>query len=137
MNAVDSKYIIDYLTGQSIRVTPEEEVRQVYERILVEDYGYHKTELGTEVSIPRGTGYYPDKADIVVYSGEGRDSTKDIVGIVEVKGPERTDGIAQLKSYMTATSAIWGLWTNSKDIVYVARESPNDMKILDGHITPV
>ena len=35
---------------------------------------------------------------------------------------------------MTATSAIWGVWTNSKDIAYVARESPNDTKILDDHI---
>ena len=85
MNAVDSKYIKDYATGYSVRVTPEEDVRQVYERILVEDYGYYKTEIDIEVRIPRGTGYYPDKADIVVYSGEGRDPTKDIVGIVEVK----------------------------------------------------
>lgn len=131
MNAVDSKYIKDYATGYSVRVTPEEPVRQQHERILVEDYGYFKTDLDIEVSIPRGTGYFPDKADIVVYSGEGRDPTKDIIGIVEAKRPERTDGIEQLKSYMTATSAIWGYWTNGTDIAYVCRQGT---KVLEDHI---
>ncbi len=44
MNTVDSKCIKDYATGYSVTVTPEEPVRQEYERILVEDYGYYKTE---------------------------------------------------------------------------------------------
>ena len=131
MNASDRKYIEDFATGKRVRLTPEEPVRQEYERILVEDYGYFKTDLDIEVRIPRGTGYYPDLADIVVYSGEDRDPTKDIIGIVEAKRPERTDGIGQLKSYMTATSAIWGVWTNGEDIAYVSRQGA---KILEDHI---
>ena len=127
----NSRYIEDFATGKQVLLTPEEPVRQQHERILVEDYGYFKTDLDIEVRIPRGTGYFPDKADIVVYSSEGRDPAKDIVGIVEAKRPERTDGIEQLKSYMTATSAMWGVWTNGEDIAYVCREGT---KILDDHI---
>lgn len=127
----NSRYIEDFATGKQVLLTPEEPVRQQHERILVEDYGYFKTDMDIEVRIPRGTGYFPDKADIVVYSGEGRDPTKDIVGIVEAKRPERTDGIEQLKSYMTATSAIWGVWTNGTDIAYVCRQGT---KILEDHI---
>ena len=101
------KRIKDFATGKSVLLTPEEEIRQEYESILVESYGYHKTDIDIEAQIPRGSGYFSDEADIVVYNGQGREVTKDIIGIVETKRPTRTDGIEQLKSYMTATSALW------------------------------
>lgn len=113
----------DFATGKSVNLSkPEERVRQEYERVLVDDYGYLKNELDIEVSIPRGTGYFPDRADIVIYrSADGRDPTADIWGIVELKRSDRTDGLEQLKSYMTATSAEWGVWTNGEDIAYVCK----------------
>ena len=111
----------DFATDKGIDSTkPEEKVRQEYERVLVEAYGYRKNELDIEVAIPRGTGFFPDKADIVIYkSARGRDPAKDVWGIVETKAPEREDGLAQLKSYMTATSAVWAVWTNGNDIEYL------------------
>ena len=113
----------DYATGKLVDVSkPEEQVRQEFERVLVESYGYRKPELDIEVRIPRGSGYFPDKADIVIYRGsQGRDPARHIVGIVETKRPTRKDGLAQLKSYMTATSAEWGVWTNRSDIAFVCR----------------
>lgn len=113
----------DFATGKPVNISkPEERIRQEYERVLVDDYDYPTSELDIEVSIPRGTGYFPDKADIVIYrSPEGRDPTADIWGIVELKRPDRTDGLEQLKSYMTATSAEWGVWTNGEDIAYVCK----------------
>ena len=57
----------DFATGKSIDLSkPEEVVRQEYECILVESYGYRKTDIDIEVRIPRGSGYFPDKADIVI-----------------------------------------------------------------------
>ncbi|MGR4000775.1 MAG: type I restriction enzyme HsdR N-terminal domain-containing protein, partial [Alphaproteobacteria bacterium] len=113
----------DFATGKSVDLSkPEEHIRQEYERILVDSYGYKKSELDIEVSIPRGSGYFPDKADIVIYQpGQGRDPARHIFGIVETKRPERKDGIGQIKSYMTATSAAWGVWTNGDDIAYLYR----------------
>ena len=58
MNTAGRKYIEDFATGKQILLTPEEEVRQEYERILVEDYGYFKTDMDIEVRIPRGSGYF-------------------------------------------------------------------------------
>ena len=52
-----------------------------------------------------------------------RDQFRDIVGIVETKKPERTDGIDQLKSYMAPTSCRWGVWTNGNDIEYVYKDT--------------
>ncbi len=112
----------DFATGKFVKSSPEEKIRQEYEKILVNDYGYKKLELDIEVSIPRGTGYFPDSADIVVFnSSTKRDPAANILGIVETKRPERKDGLAQLKSYMTATSAIWGVWTNGSDIAYLCK----------------
>ena len=115
----------DFATGRLVDLSrPEEVVRQEYEQVLVGDYGYPREHLDIEVAIPRGTGYFPDKADIVVYyAATGRDPASDIWGIVETKRPQRADGIAQLKSYMTATSAAWGVWTNGDDIAVVSRDA--------------
>ena len=123
----------DFATGRTVDLSkPEEQVRQEYERVLVESYGYRKNELDIEVAIPRGTGYFPDKADIVVYrTAAGRDPTRDVWGIIETKRPERNDGIAQLKSYMTATSAIWAVWTNGNDIEYLFRDTGQNAVLED------
>ena len=110
----------DYATGKSVRDGPEESVRQDFEVVLVDNYGYPKHVLDIEVPIPRGTTSH-DRADIVVYRARGRDPAKDIVGIVEVKRPGAGDGKAQLKSYMTATSAEWGVWTNGDTIEYYCK----------------
>ena len=119
-----SRKIKDFATGKPVDIDkPEEKVRQEYERILVESYGYEKGALNIEVKIPRGSGYFSERADIVVYeSTTGRDPAEHILGIVETKRPTRTDGLAQLKSYMTATSALWGVWTNGEDIAYLCRQ---------------
>lgn len=118
------RMVADFATGRPVDLQkPEEGVRQEYERILVESYGYDKARLDIEVRIPRGSGYFSERADIVIYeSAKGRDPAEHILGIVETKKPARTDGLSQLKSYMTATSALWGVWTNGDDIAYLCRD---------------
>lgn len=110
--------------GQSalgtLRKGPEEVVRQDYIRILMDDYCYKPSEIESGFSIPRGSSNR-DQADIAIFDGYGRDPASDIVGIVETKKPGETKGVAQLKSYMTATSAIWGVWTNGNDIRYLCK----------------
>ena len=129
--------IKDFATGKLVNISPEEEVRQEYEQVLVESYGYKKSEIDIEVQIPRGTSYFPDRADIVIFqSSSGRDPATDILGIVETKRPEKQDGLSQLKSYMTATSAIWGVWTNGDDIAYVCRP-PGQSKVADNYINDI
>ena len=128
----------DFATGKRVDLSkPEEAVRQEYERVLVDDYAYQKSELDIEVRIPRGSGYFSDSADLVVYKpGTGKDPASDILGIVELKRPERTDGLAQLKSYLTATSAVWGVWTNGDDIAYVCKP-PGEVAVSENYLNNI
>ena len=120
----------DYATGKAPDMRkPEERVRQDYERSLHLDYGYDLARMDIEVHIQRGerTGKRNalERADIVVYrtaNPKERNQFSDVVGVVETKRPNRADGVRQLLSYMTATSAQWGVWLNGVDIEHVYRD---------------
>ena len=109
----------DWATGKSVQINkPEEQVRQEYERVLHYDHGYPKDVIDIEVPIQRGSRS-GEKADIVLYRTSDpnrREQSADILGIVECKRKERSDGVEQLSSYMSATSCLWGVWTNGKEI---------------------
>ena len=104
-------------------IDSEELVRQDYIRILTDDYGYRSSDIEIEFPIPRESSRRPDRADIAVFRGRGRDPARHIVGIVETKRSDERHGVAQLKSYMTATSAVWGVWTNGDSIIHLCKPS--------------
>jgi type I restriction enzyme M protein len=123
-------FVYDEATEKSVDFRkPEEKVRQEYERILKDDYGYDYRQMDIEVYIQRGSKTKPkgeaDRADIIIYKSDDkiqRDQNKDILGIVETKRPRREDGIRQLMSYMSASSALWGVWTNGNEIEYLYKD---------------
>lgn len=115
----------DCATGKPVDIRkPEEAVRQKYEKILHVDYGYDYKQMDIEVFIKRGSRPEPtgkkeeaeeDRADIVIYNmtdPNKRDQHQDIVGIIETKRPLQNEGVKQLMSYLSASSAKWGVWTN-------------------------
>lgn len=114
----------DFATGKEVNMAePEEPVRQQWEEMLIEDYGYAKAQLDIRVAIPMGSAI--EEADIVVFRtahSHERDPGKDIIGIIECKKPGAKDGVAQLKSYMAATSAEWGAWTNGEEAQYFCKD---------------
>lgn len=127
----------DRATGKPLDMRkPEEAVRQKYEQILHDDYGYDYLQMDIEVFIKRGGRSEPsadneaaekDRADVVIYRTTDkakREQHEDILGIVETKRPEQTDGVKQLMSYLSASSAHWGVWTNGDlgGIEYLYRE---------------
>jgi len=126
----------DYATGKLVDLRkPEEIVRQNYEKELIHGRGYPKDNIDIEVNIRRGTKFFREKADIVIYRTETeRDQACDIEGIVETKAPRVVSGMDQLKSYMTATSAKWGVWTNGTKIRFVCRDPKDYTRILDNYI---
>jgi len=87
--------VSDIATGKPVDIRkPEEKVRQEYEKILNEDYGYSYEQMDIEVFIQRGSKTKPkgkkDRADIVIYKSEektSRDQNEDVLGIVETKRP--------------------------------------------------
>ena len=114
--------IKDFATGKEVDISrPEEKVRQEFEQILYTDYFYDKNRMDTEVPVQIGSS--KKRADIVLYKNEtGRKQYEDVIAIVEVKQKSRRDGIEQLSTYMQATSALFGVWTNGDEIVYLCKK---------------
>lgn len=125
-------YIFDLATSKPVDIRkPEEAVRQEYEKILHENYDYDFEQLDIEVNIQRGeinnkkNKEDKERADIVIYKTADktkRSQNKDILGIVETKKPTKKEGIKQLMSYMSATSCLWGVWTNGAEIEFVYKD---------------
>jgi len=136
MEELKEGYIKDYATEKLVDGRkPEEEVRQNTEIDLCENYFYDKGLLDIEASIQRGEKgnkkNKSERADIVIYKTKDknkRNQFKDILGIIETKRPNKKAGVSQLKSYMTATSAVWGIWTNGSDIEYLYKESNGEIR---------
>jgi len=109
--------VMDFLDSALTRQnTPEERVRQEYARKLHHEYGYAKELMvfGAAINIGSETKF----ADIVIYENAAAAHKKDqarIKIIVETKAPEEKKGVAQLTSYIFASSAEGGAWINETD----------------------
>ena len=116
---------------KSIRLNPEEVVRQLYAARLLNQYGYPKNRLAIEY--PVHFGRERKRADIVI-----RDKDKPDVAytVVELKKPKLSDGKSQLCSYCNATGAPIGVWTNGQQISHYHRKDPNyfeEISNIPGH----
>ena len=116
--------IIDYIDNSIRRPnTPEERIRQKMTQILHCEFGYPIANIGLERSI--NIGRELKRADIVVYNNATAcvsNNQGEIYLIAEVKAPtvKETDG--QLASYMSASSAQGGFWTNGNRIDFYRKE---------------
>ncbi len=115
-------YLRCLATDKDRPAKPEEIVRQLYLRRLMEEYGYAKERIYVEKAVQFGSQIHEKKADIVV-TEKDRPDTAYI--IVELKKPKRRDGLEQLKSYCNAEGSPIGVWTNGGEILYLHREEPN------------
>lgn len=108
---------------------PEEIVRQLYLRKLMDEYGYSRERIALEKQVYFGSSVHEKAADIVIWE-KGTNDTPYI--IVECKKPKRKDGLEQLKSYCNAEGSPIGVWTNGGETIYLHREDPNLFRNLDG-----
>jgi len=99
---------------------PEEIVRQLWIYRLLNEYNYPKERISVEKPVFFGTREY-GLADIVVLHD---DLTHPYI-IFEIKRPQRTAGLEQLKSYCNAEGAPIGVWSNGNEIIRLHREEPN------------
>lgn len=100
---------------------PEEIVRQFFIKKLLDNYGYPKERIQVEKDVWFGSGVSDKRADIVVLQ---KDLEHPYI-IIEVKKPNRKDGIEQLKSYCNAEGSPIGVWSNGSELVVMHREEPN------------
>ena len=124
----DEQYVFCPIRNKLYKVDgkPEEIVRQWWLYRLRNVYGYDFKQIAVEVPVKVGATEAKKKADIVVYT----DATKKTPRIfIEVKKPNRKDGVDQLQVYMNATGCRLGLWSNgAPPHVYLLRIEPHEGK---------
>lgn len=116
--------IIDYIDNEIRRPnTPEERIRQKMVQIIHCEFGYPVTNIGLERTI--NIGREIKRSDIVIYNTPEACASNDqgnIFLIAEVKAPTILDSDGQLNSYLSATSAQGGFWTNGNKIDFYRKE---------------
>ncbi len=115
-------YLKCFATDKERPAKPEEIVRQLYIKKLIDHYGYPKDRLRIEKEVYFGSTVHEKRADIVVIEKDTPDTP---YIIVECKKAKRKDGLEQLKSYCNAEGAPIAVWTNGGETNYLHREDPN------------
>jgi len=113
-------YIQCVVRNKSIKLTPEEAIRQLYLQVLIEQYNYPVERMELEYAV--SFGREKKRTDIVIFD---KQQTTSPYIMVELKKPKLKDGKEQLKSYCSATGAPIGVWTNGESISYYHRKDPN------------
>lgn len=119
-NKEDKAHIRCLVRNKDIQLKPEEAIRQLYLRVLIERYGYPLSRMTVEYPVNFGTQV--KRADIVIFD---KDNPTSAYIIVELKRPKLKDGKEQLKSYCNAKGAPIGVWTNGNSISFYHRKNPN------------
>ena len=115
------KYFINcIIRDREILLKPEEIVRQLYTKRLIDQYNYPKNRIKFEHAIHFGREV--KAADIVIFD---KDNPSSEYIIVEVKKPKLIEGKKQLYSYCNATGAPIAIWSNGGQISYYNRKDPN------------
>lgn len=120
-------YTICLVRQKAIKLTPEEVVRQLYLRVLIDRLHYPVSRIQVEYGV--NFGREVKRADIVVMD---KDRPNTVYMIVEVKKPKLKDGKDQLRSYCNATGAPIAVWTNGEQISYYQRKDPNYFEDIPG-----
>ncbi|MDR0286219.1 MAG: N-6 DNA methylase [Clostridiales bacterium] len=106
---------------------PEEIVRQLWIKYIIDELHYPKDRIQVEKAVWFGSGVSDKAADIVVLQ---KDKEHPYI-IFEVKKPKRKDGIQQLKSYCNAEGSPIGVWSNGGEKIIYHREEPNVFVSID------
>ncbi len=116
--------IIDFLDEDIKREnTPEERIRQRMVQILHHELNYPKNVIGIERSVHFGRER--KRADILVYANAEARASNDqgqIYIIGETKAPQVKEPDGQLTSYLSATSATGGFWTNGSSVTFYRKD---------------
>lgn len=115
-------YLKCYGSGKDRPAKPEEIVRQLYVKMLIDDYGYPAERIAIEKPVQMGSTVHDKPADIVIWDKD--DPTAAYI-IIECKKPKRSDGLEQLKSYCNAEGSPIGVWTNGGETIHLHRRDPN------------
>ncbi|MEH2294373.1 N-6 DNA methylase [Nostoc sp.] len=120
-------YTVCLVRQKTIKLTPEESIRQLYLRVLSDRLHYPLGRIQVEYGV--NFGREVKRADIVVMD---KDRPNTVYMLVELKKPKLKDGKDQLRSYCNATGAPIAVWTNGDQISYYQRKDPNYFEDIPG-----
>lgn len=122
-------YLIDCVSGQELKATPEEvQAVQPFARKLMEDYGYPIANIQTRpqwhVKVRPSDVKKEYPVDIAVFRGN-KHTDDELYIIVECKKKTRKDGRTQLEDYMRLSKAVLGVWYNGEESLYLRKYEAN------------
>jgi type I restriction enzyme M protein len=120
--------IQDYLTGAFIKDSEHEQVRQNFERTLVEEYNYDKSdiELDVKIKVYDGSKQKPKKVPLVVYHTDRKE--KEIYILIYTASPKadptaKSGGTTELEQWLIETpSAEFACWTNGIEAIFFQKK---------------
>ena len=124
--------ILDFIDGRTRQETPEEYVRQEFEKSLVREYNYPPSEIAVEFRVKLGRS--SKRADLVIFPEGATHRQENVWAVIECKSPKvssvhERQGVEQLKSYMAAcANCEFGMWTNGLELMCF-HKSTDDGKI--------
>ncbi|MCY4053197.1 MAG: N-6 DNA methylase [Hyphomicrobiales bacterium] len=143
--------ICDYIDGKFRKDTPEEYVRQIIEKRLVNEHKYKPEQIKIEFSLKHGSG--KTRADIVIFPENISGHTQEHVQLIieckneKIEPTHKKEGVEQLISYMSiCPNCEWGMWTNGKYKTVFRKETVkgkfifteyNDIPPVDGSLEDI
>lgn len=123
--------IVDFIDGKLRADSETEQVRQDFERTLIEEYRYERADIGVDVRlrVQDGSRVAQKKASLIVFQPEAAEKDQSsahvIIQIVR-PGTQPSDsktGAAELERMMIACpNARFGCWTNGTETVYFQKK---------------
>ncbi|MGA2408594.1 MAG: N-6 DNA methylase [Bacteroidales bacterium] len=118
--------IVDYITGNWLKETEQEQVRQNFERTLVEEYNYSVSDLKLDLKIKvwEGDKQKPKKVPLIVMQ-EGTENPYVLILVVNPKSnpTDKTGGAAELEQWLVDTpTAEFGCWTNGIETLFFQKK---------------
>ena len=123
--------ILDFIDGRLRNETPEEYVRQEFEKSLVREYHYLRDDIAVEFRVKLGRA--SKRADLVIFPEGAPHKQEHAWAIIECKSPNvssnhEKQGTDQLKSYMAGcVNAEFGMWTNGLELFCYRKTIEDDM----------
>ncbi|HUU29581.1 MAG TPA: N-6 DNA methylase [archaeon] len=123
--------IIDFIDGKLRKDSDTERIRQDFERTLIEEYRYDRSDIAVDVRIkvPDGTRTVQKKVSLVVHRSDAHEKNDDsayvLVQVVK-PGTQPTDpktGVADLERTLYACSgALFGCWTDGTETLFFQKK---------------
>ena len=114
--------IADFITGKWVKETELEQVRQNFERTLVEEYEYPASDIRVDfpIKIWDGDKQKSKKAAVAVMVKD----TEDPFVLILIAGPkanptDKAGGANELEQWLVDTPTVeYGVWTNGIELIY-------------------